>query len=148
MEIISSIQNVLAPLFLTNGIALFNLVQQNRYARTSDSLTAMFEKQWTEKESPEMIYLEKRIFYIRTSMFFVYLSILFALLTSFIVLPFSTIHTDIFSKSIYYITITLFSLSLIAFLVAVLIAIMEVRLSYFYFKTKIEHYKNLANKNN
>lgn len=145
MEIISSIQNILAPLFLTNGITLFNLVQQNRYARTSDRLTAMFEKQWTEKESPEMVYLERRIFYIRTSMLFVYISIFFALLTSFVVLPFTSFHTDVFSTSIYYIAIALFSLSLLSFLIAVLVAILEVRLSYIYYKTKIEHYKKISN---
>lgn len=145
MEVISSIQNTLAPLFLTNGIALFNLVQQNRYARTSDRLTSLFEKQWNEEERPEIIYLEKRILYIRTSMLFVYISIFFALLTSFAVLPYSLLHTDIFLKPIYYITIILFSLSLLSFLAAVLIAILEVKLSYFYFKSKIDHYKNISN---
>jgi hypothetical protein len=141
MEIISSIQNTLAPLFLTNGIALYNLVQQNRYARTSYRLTYLFEKQWNENERPEIIYLEKRIFYIRTSMLFVYISIFFALLTSFSVLPFSFISSEIVLSPVYYITITLFSLSLLSFLLAVFVAIMEVRLSYFYFKSKIEHYK-------
>jgi hypothetical protein len=144
MEVISSIQNTLAPLFLTNGIALFNLVQQNRYARTSDRLTYLFEKQWAEKERPEITYLEKRILYIRTSMLFVYISIFFALLTSFVVLPFSFIHTDIFLRPIYYTTILFFSLSLLSFLIAVLVAILEVKLSYFYFKSKIDHYKNIS----
>jgi len=50
MEIISSIQNTLAPLFLTNGIALFNLVQQNRYARTSDRLSYLFENSGMKKK--------------------------------------------------------------------------------------------------
>jgi hypothetical protein len=143
MEIISSIQNTLAPLFLTNGIALFNLVQQNRYGRTSDRLTFLFEKQWSEKERPEINYLEKRITYIRTSMLFVYISIFFALLTSFFVLPFSFTNTDIFIP-VYIIMITLFSLSLLSFLIAVIVAIAEVKISYLYFKSKIQHYKNLT----
>ena len=79
MSIVGAIQTTLAPLFLVNGIALFNLVQQNRYARTSDRLTALIIDGSDNSKSAEFTYLAERIFLIRTSMLFVYISILLAL---------------------------------------------------------------------
>jgi hypothetical protein len=145
MEIVSSIQATLAPLFLTNGIALFNLVQQNRYARTSDRLTYFFEKHITLKERPEMTYLEKRISLIRTSMLFAYNSILFSLLTSLAILPISFINLTRYTHQLYLIATVLFSISLLAFLMSLLTAIREVRVSYLYFRAKIESYKKEYN---
>ncbi|MDY6821601.1 MAG: DUF2721 domain-containing protein [Deferribacterota bacterium] len=139
MSIVGAIQTTLAPLFLVNGIALFNLVQQNRYARTSDRLTALIIDGSDNSKSAEFTYLAERIFLIRTSMLFVYISILLALLASIFILP--TAFTKIINLTniIYYTVAILFSLSLISFLIAVITAIIEVRLSYLYYREKINN---------
>jgi len=141
MELMTFIQATLAPLFLTNGIALLTLVQQNRYARTSDRLNYFFDNGKEIGHLPEINYLEKRLFLIRSSMLLAYISILFAIVTSLFILIISLIPYPMAEHIAQLISVAFFSASLLSFFVAMTTAIAEVRLSFGYFNARIKNHK-------
>ena len=141
MELMSFIQATLAPLFLTNGIALLTLVQQNRYGRTSDRLNYFFDSGKESGHFSEIDYLEKRLFLIRTSMLLAYVSILFSIITSLFILIIALIPYQMAGDIAQLLSTVFFSASLLSFFAAMTTAIKEVRLSFGYFKTRIKNHK-------
>ena len=141
MELMPFIQATLAPLFLTNGIALLTLVQQNRYARTSDRLNFFFDNGKEKEHLTEIDYLEKRLFLIRTSMLLAYVSILFAIVTSLFIIIISLTPYQMTEYIVQLISIGAFSICLLSFFVAMTTAIAEVRLSFGYFNARIKNHK-------